>query len=161
MEVLDIVDERNKVVGEASELHIYENRLNHRVVHVLIFNDRGEVFLVQGSGKHKYCPGHWFSSSSGNVLRGEDYEIAAQRLLGNWLGVSMNLTKVHEGSYDHYKMRKFIEVYRGLSNGPFVLNKELVNDGKWFPIAVVLNMIKKNEIVHPELAYVIEKLYKV
>lgn len=160
-ETLDVVDDSNTVVGQASVDHIYENRLNHRIVQVLIFNEKGEVFLPQGSAQHKYCPGHWFPSASGHVLRGETYEQAAQRELSKWLGTSMRLTKIHEGPYDHYKMRKFMQVFRGISEGPFAPNNELSLAGRWFPVPVVLNMIRKNEMVHPELAHVLERLYSV
>jgi len=44
-EFLDIVDEENEVVGAAPIDEIYSKRLNHRIVHVMIFNDKGEIFL--------------------------------------------------------------------------------------------------------------------
>lgn len=157
--VLDVVDDNNKVVGKASANHVYEERLNHRIVHVLIFNDKGELFLVQRSGQHKYCPGHW-SAPSGNVLQGEGYEEAAQRELGNWLGTSLKLIKIHDGKYDHYRMRKFLQVFRGISEGRFILNKELAEKGRWFSVPTVLNMLKRNEAVHPELAHIMEVLYR-
>jgi len=32
-------------------------------------------------------------------------------------------------------------------------------DGRWFSVADVRDMVKKNQLIHPELAHVIEKLY--
>lgn len=158
-EVIDIVDERNEVVGQATMQQVYERRLNHRVAHVLLFNDRGEVFLVQTSAKHTYCPGHWTTSASVTLRKGETYEVAAQRALSDWLGIAVPVTRIHDAPYDHYKMRKFVQVFRAISQGPFPLNKELAASGRFFSVADVQDMVKKNQLVHPELAHVMDKLY--
>ena len=158
-EVLDIVDETNNVIGSAPYDEVYAHRLNHRIVHVLIFNEKGEIFLQQRSPKKTFCPGHWSTSAGGHVQKGESYEEAAARELKEELGVSAKLTKIHESPYDHYKMRKFLEVFRVVHEGPFTLNEEEVAGGRWFPVAEVKDMVRKNEMIHPELAHVIDKLY--
>lgn len=158
-EVLDIVDENNKVVGEAPYDEVYEKRLNHRIVHVLIFNDKGEIYLQRRSANKKFCPGHWVTSAGGHVQKGETYEQAAKRELKEELGAEMELTKIHECPYDHYKMRKFLEIFRGVSEGPFDLNPEEVADGKWFAVNDVKDMVRKSQLIHPELAHVIDQLY--
>lgn len=158
-EILDIVDENNKVIGEATAQQVYDQRLNHRIVHVLVFNDKGEIFLYQRSPNLSFCPGHWHTSAGGLVRKGEDYEKAAARELKETLNLDAPTVKLHEGPYDHYKMRKFCTIFRAISRGPFTLNPDLAMQGSWFSIADVKDMVKKNQLVHPELAYVIEKLY--
>lgn len=158
-EFLDIVDDKNEVVGSAPYDEVYSKRLNHRIVHVLIFNDKGEIFLQQRSAKKEFRPGHWVTSAGGHVQKGESYEVAAKRELKEELGIEMPLTLIHESPYDHYKMRKFLQVFRGISEGPFNLNPEEVAGGRWFSVADVKDMVKKNQLIHPELAHVIEKLY--
>jgi len=158
-EVLDIVDDNNEVVGSAPYSDVYAKRLNHRIVHVLIFNDKGEIFLQQRSAKKEFCPGHWVTSAGGHVQKGETYEQAANRELKEELGVGIKLTKILETPYDHYRMRKFLEIFRGISEGPFKFNPEEVAGGRWFSVADVRDMVKKNQLIHPELAHVIEKLY--
>ncbi|TAL54618.1 MAG: NUDIX domain-containing protein, partial [Nanoarchaeota archaeon] len=125
-EFLDIVDDKNEVVGSAPYDEVYSKRLNHRIVHVLIFNDKGEIFLQQRSAKKEFRPGHWVTSAGGHVQKGESYEVAAKRELKEELGIEMPLTLIHESPYDHYKMRKFLQVFRGISEGPFNLNPEEV-----------------------------------
>jgi mutator protein MutT len=158
-EFLDVVDESNEVVGAAPIDEIYSKRLNHRIVHVLIFNDKGEIFMQQRSAKKTFCPGHWVTSAGGHVQKGETYEQAAKREMKEELGINVPLTLIHESPYDHYKMRKFLQVFRGISEGPFDFNEEEVAGGRWFSVADVRDMVKKNQMVHPELAHVIEKLY--
>ena len=157
-EVLDIVDEKNVVIGEAPIDQIYEKRLNHRIVHVLIFNDKGEIFLHQRSAKDDFCPGHWCTSAGGYVKKGETYEQAAKRELQKELGIKTSLTKLDECTYDHYKMRKFLQIFRAVHQGPLTLKLDEVG-GRWFSVADVKDMVKKNQLVAPELAHVIERLY--
>ena len=40
-EYLDVVDESDNVVGKASFPEIYEKKLMHRIVHVLVFDKKG------------------------------------------------------------------------------------------------------------------------
>ncbi|MBW2969784.1 NUDIX domain-containing protein [Candidatus Woesearchaeota archaeon] len=159
MEVLDVVDENDKVVGSASVVDIYEKRLNHRIAHVLIFNDKGELLLQMRSAKKRFCPGHWVTSAGGHVKKGESYEEAAKRELLEEIGVDVPLTLIHESPYDHYKMRKFLKVFRGVCNGPFKFNADEVSGCRWFSVADVKDMVKKNQLVHPELSHIIERLY--
>ncbi len=158
-EFLDVVDESNEVVGAAPIDEIYNKRLNHRIVHVLIFNDKGEILLQMRSAKKEFCPGHWVTSAGGHVQKGETYEQAAKRELKEELGIEASLTKILETPYDHYKMRKFLEVFRGITAGPFKVNSEEVSGCRWFSVADVRDMVKKHQLIHPELAHVIEKLY--
>jgi mutator protein MutT len=158
-EMLDVVDEKNEVVGSAPYDEVYDKRLNHRIVHVVIFNDKGEIFLQQRSAKKNFCPGHWVTSAGGHVQKGETYEQAAKRELKEELGIKASLTKIDESTYDHYKMRKFLQVFRAVWNGPFKLNEKEVVGGRWFTVNDAKDMVKKNQLIHPELAHVIEKLY--
>jgi 16S rRNA (adenine1518-N6/adenine1519-N6)-dimethyltransferase len=158
-ELLDVVNDKNEVVSVAKFDEIYDKRLNHRIVHVLVFNGKGEIFLQQRSAKKKFCPGHWSTSAEGHVQTGETYEKAAAREMKNALRVDLELTKILDSPYDHYKMRKFLEVFRAVSEGPFDLNPDEAASGKWFSVADVREMVRKNELIHPELAHIIDKLY--
>jgi len=149
---------KNEVVGDAPVEDIYQKRLNHRIVHVMIFNDKGEIFLQQRSATKKFCPGHWCISAGGHVQKGESYHNAAKRELKEELGVELPLTKIHESPYDHYKMRKFLQIFRAVYSGKFKFNEEVAG-GRWFSVADVKDMVRKNQLVHPELAHVIDRLY--
>ena len=153
-----IVDDSGKRVGSASEEEVYLQKLNHCVAHVIACNKNGELFLPQLSAKEKFCPGHWCTSAHGAVRDGESFEDAAKRQMKDWLGLDVALTPVCDVVYDHYKMRKFIQVFRCDTNN-ILLNPEKTITGKWFSIRDIKEMVKKNEMVHPELAYVMEELY--
>ncbi|MBS3125036.1 NUDIX domain-containing protein [Candidatus Woesearchaeota archaeon] len=153
-----VVDGSGKYLGSADEDEVYPHKLNHRVTHILACNDKGELFLPQLSAQEKFCPGNWCTSAHGIVREGESFEDAAKRQLKDWLGLDITLTRIYEGAYDHYKIRKFIQVFRCNTNNLF-LNREKAITGKWFSVKDASDMVKKNQMVHPELAFVVEELY--
>ena len=77
MEFLDVVNENDEVVGKASKKEIYEKSLTHRIVHVFVFNDKGEMVLQVRSKDSPFCPLYWDTAASGHVQSGESYEEAA------------------------------------------------------------------------------------
>ena len=45
-EVFDVVNAADEVIGQATRAEVHARGLWHRAVHVLVFNSRGQVFLV-------------------------------------------------------------------------------------------------------------------
>jgi isopentenyldiphosphate isomerase len=147
-EVFDVVNERDEVVGQAPRGEVHRRKLNHRAVHVLIFNSRREVFLQKRSMQKDCFPGVWDSSASGHLERGEDYDPCAVREVSEELGVRL------EGTPDRlFKVaacaetgQEFVWVYRCLHDGPFRLQPEEIEDGGWFaPEAVTRWMAERPE----------------
>jgi isopentenyl-diphosphate Delta-isomerase len=73
-ETIDIVDEKNNIVGSADVAMAHDKKLIHRVVGVFVFNANGDLYLQKGN---KY--GKLDISVGGHVQKGETYENAAQR----------------------------------------------------------------------------------
>src|SRR5450432_314688 len=86
-EFFDIVDARDEVIGRELRGVVHARGLWHRAIHVLIFDGAGRVFLQKRSKSKDTAPGLWDSSCSGHVDSGEDYDSAAQRELGEELGL--------------------------------------------------------------------------
>lgn len=88
-EMLDIVDVHDNITSTGSRKDIHETNSLHRLVVIIIFNDKGEV-LVQKRGKHvdRY-PSFKEASLSGHVQEGESYQDTAIRELKEEFGVSL------------------------------------------------------------------------
>lgn len=157
MEYLDIVDENDKVIGKASKNEIYDNFLRHRIAHVLVFNERGEMAL-QLRGNVSYCPFHWGPSAGGHVQSGETYEQAVLREYLEELGVQ---SKIEFFSKDIFltpgKPEKFISVFKTNFNGPFNPDAEDVERVEFFSLDQIEKMIKAGEKFHPELLFILNK----
>lgn len=86
-EIFDVVDEYDRVVGQAARSRVHAEGLRHRAVHVLVRNAAGRVCLQKRADTKDKHPGVWDSSCSGHLGAGEDYAAAAVRELEEELGV--------------------------------------------------------------------------
>ena len=132
-ELFDIVDRFDRVVGTAPRRQVHAEGLLHRAIHVLIFNRQGQVFLQKRSMKKDLAKGLWDSSCSGHVDSGEEYDIAAQRELGEELTLLLSEPppRWYRADACAETGNEFVWVYRMVDEGPFVLNPEEIDDGRW------------------------------
>ena len=137
-----VVDEEDRVIGEAPRAEVHGNNLRHRAVHILIFNDRGELFLQKRSEWKDRHPRVWDSSAAGHVDAGEDYDVAAQRELQEELGVTAALERVVRLPASEATGQEFIWVYQARHNGPFHLAAAEIEFGAFYPTAIVAKWIK-------------------
>jgi 16S rRNA (adenine1518-N6/adenine1519-N6)-dimethyltransferase len=106
-ERFDVVDEDDRVLGQASRSEVHARRWLHRAVHLFVFNSRGELLIHQRTATKDECPLMFTSSASGHLHAGEGYDDAARRELDEELALNTRLeflTKVPAGpetSYEH------------------------------------------------------------
>ncbi|MEI6491946.1 MAG: 16S rRNA (adenine(1518)-N(6)/adenine(1519)-N(6))-dimethyltransferase RsmA [Verrucomicrobiota bacterium] len=119
-EMFDVVDESDRVLRAEPREVVHVNNLLHRAVHMLLFNSRGELLLQKRSIWKDRNPGRWDSSAAGHLDSGEEYLEAARRELREELGVEApdleligRLTPCEQTGWE------FIEVFRGIDEGPF------------------------------------------
>jgi 16S rRNA (adenine1518-N6/adenine1519-N6)-dimethyltransferase len=93
-EILEIVDEMDLVVGNATRKTIHDNDLIHRAVHIFLFNPNGEIFVQKRSARKDRHPLKVDSSAAGHVSPGEAYLEAANRELKEELSISEELREV-------------------------------------------------------------------
>jgi 16S rRNA (adenine1518-N6/adenine1519-N6)-dimethyltransferase len=159
MEFLDVVNDRDKVVGRASMKDIYQKSLTHRIVHVFILNDNGDIALQLRSRSKKFLPLHWCTTAGGHVQSGETYEVAARRELKEEVGVTGNLKPVGKDKYvGSMAPPKLLSTYIMKHNGPFTVNSE-VEKVEFFGIEKIREMIDNGEKFHPELKFLLDKYF--
>ena len=132
-----VVDQDDRVIGAAPRAKVHGNNLLHRAVHILLFNDAGELFLQKRSRFKDRHPCVWDSSAAGHVDAGEEYDEAAQRELAEELGVQTSLERVAKLPASERTGLEFIWLYRGRHNGPFRLARNEIELGAFFPTGVV------------------------
>ncbi len=133
-EIFDVVNDRDEVIGQNTRREVHARGLKHRAVHVLVFNQRGEVFLQKRSMKKDTFPGAWDSSSSGHLDTGEDYDACAVRELREEIGLEVNHAPSRLFKIDacNETGQEFVWAYRLESEGPFTLHPEEIESGGWF-----------------------------
>ncbi len=135
-EVFDIVDERDKIIGQATRQEVHANpSLIHRVVHVLVFNPKGGLFLQKRSSFKDVHPGKWDTSVGGHVDTGESYDHAALREMREELGIQgIKLkflhTYLHRNSYES----EFVRSYWCCWAGPVRTDPEEIEEGRFWSL---------------------------
>ncbi len=164
MEIMDIVNENDEIVGSASKKEIYEKRLLHRIVHIFIFNDRNEMALqLQGKNK-KFCPLHWNTAAAGHPRSGESHEEAALRELEEEIGIRTDIDLKFKDIYeykDRQGLKKILITFKGNHNGPFTVNPLEVEKAEFFTMDKIQKMIGNGEKFHPELLFLLRKHFNV
>ncbi|MFY1676229.1 NUDIX hydrolase [Streptomyces sp. WMMC905] len=87
-EIIDIVDERDRVVGRASRREAYARGLRHRVVFVQVRDAEGRIFVHRRTATKAIYPCLYDPFVGGVVAAGESYDDAALREAEEELGVS-------------------------------------------------------------------------
>jgi 16S rRNA (adenine1518-N6/adenine1519-N6)-dimethyltransferase len=137
-----VVDDQDRLVGDAPRAEVHGNNLRHRAVHILIFNHLGELFLQKRSRWKDRHPRLWDSSAAGHVDAREDYDVAANRELGEELGVAAELTRVLKLPASEKTGQEFIWLYQARHDGPFKLARAEIESGEFFPTDVVSAWVK-------------------
>ena len=132
-----VVDKKDRILGHASRSEVHGNNLLHRAVHILIFNEAGEVYLQQRSRWKDRHPLKWDSSAAGHVAETESYDETARRELKEELGVSAPLQKISKLPAVQRTDHEFIWLYRGVVFGDLIPNKSEIERGTFLPPAVV------------------------
>jgi isopentenyldiphosphate isomerase len=160
MEFLDIVNEKDEIIGKAEYSEIYKKKLSHRIVHVLIFNKKGEIALQIRSKNKSFCPGCFSTSAGGHVQSGETYEQGDLRELQEELEIKSLLKLKAKTEYlGKENIKKFLAIYEAKSEGPFNFNKDEIENIIFLPLNEIKNLIKTSPKFHPELLFILKKYY--
>jgi isopentenyl-diphosphate delta-isomerase len=161
MEIMDIVDENDVVIGSATRSEIYDKKHWHRIAHVIIFNSAGEMALQRRSPSRSFMPNAWVSAGSGHVQAGETYEQGARRELIEEVGIDVPLTFLARDPYFALGLSKFLGTFTGVHEGPFHHDLEAVSEVGFFSLADIAAMIKNGEAFHPEFHFILQKHFDV
>jgi 16S rRNA (adenine1518-N6/adenine1519-N6)-dimethyltransferase len=108
-----VVDEIDRILRYAYRSEVHGDKSRHRAVHILIFNNMGEVYLQKRARWKDRHPLLWDSSAGGHVCAAEGYDEAARRELQEELGINVPLEKLLKLPASTRTDQEFIWLYRG------------------------------------------------
>lgn len=132
-ELLWLVDENDRPLGHCQRGDAHRSGLRHRAVHVLVYNEAGEIFLQKRVLSKDVNPGLWDTSAAGHVDYGEDYDACAHRELQEELGIHADGRLQYLFKLDAVISTgwEFIQVYRLVCDGALTTNADEIEAGRW------------------------------
>ena len=132
-EMFPLVDDEGNIVGAASRGECHNgSKLLHPVVHLHLFNSRGELYLQRRPLWKDIQPGKWYTAVGGHVDLGESVEMALRREVREELGITDFTPEV----LTHYVFesateRELVFVHRTTYDGPVSPSEELDGGRFW------------------------------
>ena len=132
-DIFDVVNEHDEIIDQQPRSVVHAQRLRHRAAHVLVFNQAGEAFLQLRSKRKDNHPGVWDNACSGHVDAGESYAVAAERELMEEIGLLVDnpLEELFMLEAGPETGMEFVTVFMTEDEGPFELNAEEIDAGRW------------------------------
>ncbi len=159
-EIVMIVDGENQPIAAVTRKIMRQQRLIHRATYILVFNTQGELFIQKRSRTKDIYPGYWDLAAGGVVLAGESYEESARRELREELGISgVKLRPLFDQYYEDADNRVWGRIYACTSNGPFTLQVEEIDEGRFIALAEIA-ALNQREPVTPDGLLLLERLPK-
>lgn len=130
-----VVDSAGKTLGSATRSECHDgSRLLHPVVHLHIFNSRGELYLQKRPAWKDIQPGKWDTAVGGHVAYGESPEEALRREAFEEVGiVDFTPETLERYLFDSGRERELVYVNRTVYDGPVVPSDELDGGRFWTP----------------------------
>ncbi|MCD8289115.1 MAG: NUDIX domain-containing protein [Prevotella sp.] len=133
-ELFPIVDAEGTVVGSITrgEAHGGGKAL-HPVVHLHVFNSRGELFLQKRPAWKDVQPGKWDTACGGHVDYGETAEEALLREAGEELGISgFRARFLGKYVYESANEKELVYVNATLFDGPVKPDPDELDGGRFW-----------------------------
>jgi isopentenyldiphosphate isomerase len=121
-ELVDIVDDADRVVAVATRREVRARVLKHRCVFIAVRSSRGEVLIHRRSDRKDLWPGFWDLCAGGVLASGEDWDDGARRELAEELGVAGALAMVGTATYRDADVDVIARLYTVSHDGPFAFN---------------------------------------
>jgi len=134
IEWLPIVDESGKVVGSATRGECHSgSRLLHPVVHLHVFNSKGDIYLQKRPEWKDIQPGKWDTAVGGHVDYGETPEEALHREVREELGITDFTSEfVDKYVFDSKRERELVYVNRTTYDGEIHPSTDELDGGRFW-----------------------------
>lgn len=144
-ELFPIVDENGLVIGSASRGECHGgSMLLHPVVHLHVFNEKGELYLQRRPDWKDIQPGKWDTAVGGHIDFGESPDVALQREASEELGITdFSPLFVDKYVFQSQRERELIYVHRTTYNGEIHPSTDELDGGRFWTMQEIREAMGK------------------
>lgn len=137
-----MVEASGRVVGSATRGECHGgSMLLHPVVHLHVFNSRGELYLQRRPLWKDIQPGRWDTAVGGHVDYGETIDEALRREVREELGITdFQSEQVAVYEFRSERERELVHVFRTVYDGEVHPSAELDGGRFWSPREILDNL---------------------
>lgn len=144
LELVDVVDEDDRVVETATRRDVRARRLLHRCTYILVRNGSGEILVHRRTETKDVFPGAYDVFAGGVCAAGESYETCAVREVAEELGVTgVELTFLFRHRYRGSKGQSWGAVYEVRWDGPIRHQESEVAWSAWVTLERLARMLEE------------------
>lgn len=150
MELWDVYDiNRNKTSKTMVRGEAFEKGNYHLVVHVCIFNSKGEMLVQQRQPFKEGWPNLWDITAGGSAIKGDTSQSAAERELFEEIGLRADFNNIRphitinfdDGFDDYYLIEREVDI------NELSLQYEEVQKVKWASREDIFSMMESGEFI--------------
>ena len=143
-EMFPLVDEQGNIIGAATRGECHNgSKLLHPVIHLHVFNSKGELYLQKRPEWKDIQPGKWDTSVGGHVDLGENVEMALKREVREELGITDFVPEtIIRYVFESAREKELVFVYKTVYDGEIQPSNEL-DGGRFWGIDQIKESIGK------------------
>lgn len=143
-----IVDEYGNVTGAATRGECHNgSKLLHPVVHLHVFNSRGEVYLQKRPEWKDIQPGKWDTAVGGHMDYGETPEEALRREVSEELGITdFEPERIGKYVFESARERELVYVNSTTYDGKIHPSEQELDGGRFWTIDEIRDAIGKEKL---------------
>lgn len=159
-ELVDVVDDDDRVVRTVTRAEMRANRLQHRAASIAVFGSDARLLVHRRADTKDVWPGMWDLAAGGVVAAGEEYDDAARRELAEELGIEVTTMEyLGEGRFADDAVALIGRGYRCVHDGPFTFTDGEIAEVRWVDGAGLQSLMATERFVPDNVALLLPLLH--
>ena len=144
-EIFPIVDEQGNVIGKATRGECHSgSKLLHPVVHLHVFNSKGQLYLQRRPDWKDIQPGKWDTAVGGHIDYGETPQDALRREVREELGITDFVPEaIDKYVFESAREKELVYVNRTIYDGEIRPSAQELDRGRFWTLQEISEAMGK------------------